>query len=134
MRAPRAFACSSSSRISTPAPPAITNPSRSRSKAREAFSGVSLNPDDMAPMPSKRTDKVQSSSSQPPAKMTSCLPIWISSVAFPMQWFDVAHADEIEYLTPLILNQVARVADAVEDMALGTANGPTRFGLLLRAV
>ena len=32
-------------------------------------------------------------------------------------------------MTPWILNQVASVADAVEDIALGTANGPMRFGL-----
>jgi hypothetical protein len=32
----------------------------------------------------------------------------------------------------LILNQVASVAEAVEDIAFGTANGPTRFGPLLR--
>src|SRR5215467_2662511 len=35
---------------------------------------------------------------------------------------------------PLILNQVASVAEAVDDIALGTAKGPTRLGLLLRAV
>src|SRR5580658_6866586 len=35
---------------------------------------------------------------------------------------------------PLILNQVASVADAVDDIAFGTANGPTRFGPLLRAI
>ena len=35
---------------------------------------------------------------------------------------------------PLILNQVASVADAVDDIAFGTANGPTRFGPLARAV
>src|SRR5579871_2056763 len=29
---------------------------------------------------------------------------------------------------PLILNQVASVADAVEDIAFGTAKGPTFFG------
>jgi hypothetical protein len=34
----------------------------------------------------------------------------------------------------LILNQVASVADAVDDIALGTANGPTRFGLLFLRV
>src|SRR3954469_6742358 len=51
-----------------------------------------------------------------------------------MQWFEVAQADEIEELTPLILNQVASVADAVDDMAFGTANGPTRFGPLVRVV
>jgi hypothetical protein len=32
------------------------------------------------------------------------------------------------------LNQVASVADAVDDIALGTANGPTRFGPLLRVI
>jgi hypothetical protein len=32
------------------------------------------------------------------------------------------------------LNQVASVADAVDDIAFGTAKGPTRFGPLVRAV
>jgi hypothetical protein len=32
------------------------------------------------------------------------------------------------------LNQVASVAEAVDDIAFGTANGPTRFGPLVRAV
>src|SRR5215831_18676096 len=58
----------------------------------------------------------------------------MSSNALPMQWFEVAQADEIEWLTPLILNQVASVADAVDDIALGTAKGPTRLGPLLRVV
>jgi len=34
----------------------------------------------------------------------------------------------------LILNQVASVAEAVDDIALGTANGPTRFGPLVRVI
>jgi hypothetical protein len=34
----------------------------------------------------------------------------------------------------LILNQVASVAEAVDDIAFGTANGPTRFGPLVRAI
>ena len=33
-------------------------------------------------------------------------------------------------MTPCILNHVASVAEAVDDMAFGTANGPTRFGPL----
>ena len=45
-----------------------------------------------------------------------------------MQWVEVAQADEIEKFRPLILNQVARVAEAPELIALGTANGPTRLG------
>src|SRR6202021_2612613 len=51
-----------------------------------------------------------------------------------MQWFEVAQAEEIEQFTPLILNQVASVADAVDDIAFGTANGPPRFGPLVRVV
>ena len=47
-------------------------------------------------MASNSTAMVQSSSSQPPANITSCLPIWISSPALPMQWDEVAHAEEIE--------------------------------------
>jgi hypothetical protein len=57
---------------------------------------VALKPLDMAPMASNRTDSVQSSSSQPPANITSCLPHWISSAALPMQCADVAQADDIE--------------------------------------
>ena len=37
-------------------------------------------------------------------------------------------------MAPLILNQVASVAEAVEDMALGTAKGPTFFGPLVRVM
>ena len=64
--------------------------------ARSLSPGSSLNFVDIAPMASNRTDNVQSSSSQPPAKMMSCLPIWMVSIALPMQWLEVAHADEIE--------------------------------------
>ena len=39
---------------------------------------MSLYFDDIAPMASNSTDSVQSSSSQPPANMMSCLPHWIS--------------------------------------------------------
>jgi hypothetical protein len=52
--------------------------------------------DDIAPIASNSTDKVQSSSSQPPAKTMSCLPSWMISAALPMQWLDVAQADEID--------------------------------------
>jgi hypothetical protein len=50
----------------------------------------------MAPMASNSTDSVQSSSSVPPANTMSCLPIAICSAAAPMQWVDVAQAEEIE--------------------------------------
>ena len=47
-------------------------------------------------MASKSTDRVQSSSSQPPANITSCLPHWIISAALPMQWAEVEQAEEME--------------------------------------
>ena len=47
--------------------------------ARGRLPGVSLNLVDIAPMASNSTDSVQSSSSQPPANITSCLPHWIIS-------------------------------------------------------
>ncbi len=79
-----------------PPPPEITNPSRFSSKARLAFSGVSLNLDDIAPIASNRHDSVQSSSSPPPANITSCLPSMICSAALPMQCSEVEQADVIE--------------------------------------
>ena len=53
---------------------------------------MALKPCDIAPIASNRLDSVQSSSSQPPANITSCLPHWIISVALPMQCADVAQA------------------------------------------
>ena len=64
--------------------------------ARLAFAGVSLKWVDIAPIASKSTERDQSSSSPPPANMTSCLPHWIISAALPMQWALVAHAELIE--------------------------------------
>jgi len=55
-----------------------------------------------------------------------------------MQWVEVAQAELIEKLRPRILNQVARVADGPELMALGTAmgtaNGPIRLGPFSRVI
>src|ERR1700683_4774543 len=51
-----------------------------------------------------------------------------------MQWFADAQADEIEYVPPLLLNQVASVAEGEDNIAFGTANGPTRLGPLLRVI
>ena len=47
-------------------------------------------------MASNRQLWLQCSSSPPPAKTTSCLPSWICSMAWPMQWALVAQAEEIE--------------------------------------
>ena len=51
-----------------------------------------------------------------------------------MQWAEVAQAEEIDRLIPRILNQVERVADGPEHIALGTAKGPIRLTPLVLAV
>ncbi len=51
-----------------------------------------------------------------------------------MQWVDVAQAEEMEKFRPRILNQVARVAEGPELIALGTAKGPMRLTPRVRAV
>src|SRR5688572_32953500 len=88
----------------------------------------------MAPMASNITESVQSSSSQPPATITSCLPQPMSSAALPMQWTEVEQADAIESLTPLIWKLVASSAEGPEHMAFGTSNVPLLRGSLLRVV
>ncbi len=52
---------------------------RARHRRARPCRGVSLNFDDIAPIASKSTESVQSSSSQPPAKIMSCLPSWMVS-------------------------------------------------------
>jgi hypothetical protein len=52
--------------------------------------------DDIAPIASKSTESVQSSSSPPPANIMSCLPHWIISAALPMQLAEVEQAELIE--------------------------------------
>src|SRR3981189_872273 len=51
-----------------------------------------------------------------------------------MPWAEVAQAEEIEKFRPLILNQVASVAEGPELIALGTAKGPTRLGPRVRVI
>src|SRR5438309_2331606 len=88
----------------------------------------------MAPIASNSSERVQSTSSQPPAKTMSCRPAAISPAPTPIQWVEVAQAEVMEKLTPLILNQVESVADGPELIAFGTANGPIRLTPLLRAM
>jgi len=74
----------------------MTKPSRVASKGRLAVSGVSLYFELIAPIASNRQLSVQCSSSPPPAKTMSCLPIWISSAPLPMQCAEVEQAEVIE--------------------------------------
>jgi hypothetical protein len=96
MRAPRQRACSSDSSTSMPPPPAMTKPSRSVSKAREACAGVALYRLDIAPIASNSIDSCQLSSSPPPANTTSCSFQRINCAAWPIQWALVAQAEVME--------------------------------------
>src|SRR5918998_351557 len=82
----------------------------------------------MAPMASNRTDKVQSSSSQPPANITSCLPNWMISAALPMQWFEVAQAAAIDALGRV---EGGRAVDLGAEAELGLVVGERDAGLRL---
>ena len=73
------LACSSSSKIKIPDPPAITNPSLFLSYGREACVGVSLNFEESAPIASNKLEELQCSSSPPPAIIISCCPDLIKS-------------------------------------------------------
>ena len=92
MRAPRFFACSSSSSTTTPAPSASTKPSRSLSHGRLALVGSSLRVDiaraEQKP-PIGTPDVVYSA---PPATITSASPYAIMRAARPMLCVPVVHA------------------------------------------
>ena len=74
----------------------MTKPSRAVSYGREAFSGCSLKPADMAPMASNSMDICHDSSSPPPANITSCMPQAICCAATPMQLAEVLQAAVME--------------------------------------
>ena len=87
--APRALACSYSSRTTAPAPSPMTKPSRSLSKGREPSFGRSLKPVDRArdtPRKAGDADPVDRADSAPPATITSASPNAISRDASPMAW------------------------------------------------
>mmetsp|Transcript_97784 Transcript_97784/g.237812 ORF Transcript_97784/g.237812 Transcript_97784/m.237812 type:complete len:342 (-) Transcript_97784:166-1191(-) len=130
MRAPRALACSSSSSTSMPPPPAMTKPSRSLSKAREAFVGSSLRLVESAPMQSNMAVNSQHSFSPAPTMAMSALSSWICSMPMPMQWAPVEHAEEIEKDGPCSLKAEDSTAETVEPMVRVTRYGPTLDGHL----
>ena len=76
----------------------------------------------------EQSDKVQSSSSPPPANITSCLPHWIISrhCRYSWRW---SSRPRNRIVHSLGLEPVAdRLAYRVEDIDLGTAKGPMRLG------
>jgi len=80
MRAPRAWACSSSSSTSVQAPSPSTRPSRLASNGRGVSAGASLRTL-VANSVSNTAASVASSSSEPPASIATWRPLWIASNA-----------------------------------------------------
>ena len=96
----RACACDSSSRTTTAAPSAITNPSRPASNGREAVAGSSFRTESarIAPKPASPTGVI--GASVPPQNITSARPSRIASRPSPSAMFDAAQAVHSETQRP----------------------------------
>lgn len=90
------------SRIITAAPSPTTNPARSASNGRDAFSGASLNPvDRLLARPKPPMAKGWIHDSAPPATITSASPQAMNRAASPMEWAPVVQAVVAEWLGPM---------------------------------
>ena len=123
--APRALACSYSSRTRTPAPSPSTKPSRSLSHGRLAVAGSSLRVDSARaaqkpPMPSGETVD-----SAPPATITSASPYSMMRTASPIECVPVVHAVTMEMFGPLKPYSIDRLPEIMLMIDPGTKNGDT---------
>ena len=109
-----------------PAPSLHTNPSRSASNGREAFSGSSLRVDMafMAQKPAMVRGTIMASA--PPAIMTSASPRWMIRWASPRAWLPVAHAVTTEEFGPLAPKRMDTRPEAMLMMSMGITKGDTR--------
>src|SRR6185503_13638413 len=123
MRAPRAVANSSSSRISTPAPSPTMNPSRSVSKGRLARSGSSLRVESARSAPNPPIPIGVMAASDPPAIITSAAPRLMISKASPMACADAEQAVQVAEFGPLAPNRIDTWPAARLMMADGMKNG-----------
>ena len=100
MRAPRAFACASDSRIIAAPPSERTNPLRSASNGREAVSGSGFFVSAVI-CENAATVKGWVAASEPPTMHRSRYPSRISRMPSPIAWFDEAQADSVAMLCPV---------------------------------
>ena len=119
--APRASATSHASRISTPAPSAITKPSRVAANGSLTFR------DDIAVMLVKPARLVGvMAASLPPAATTSQRPLAIHMAASTSAWVPAAHAVLTVWHGPCQPHRIDTVALAAFGIIIGTRNGDTR--------
>ena len=91
MRAPRRLACSHSSSTSIAPPSAMTKPSRSRSKGRDAVAGSSLRRESTRMISKAPKVSGASGASTPPASIASARPSRMRRVASPIAMVPEAH-------------------------------------------
>ena len=127
--APRARACSRSSRIRAPAPSPITKPLRRASNGREASDGRSLNLVARAVICAKAISATWTKAdSEPPATMAVASPCRMAWKARPMAWLEAAQAVVVQKLGPRRPSFMAIWPAAALGISWGTVNGETRLG------
>src|SRR5216684_3476664 len=140
MRAPRARAPSSSSRINTPAPSPTMKPSRSLSKGRLARCGASFLVESARSAPNPPIPIGVIAASDPPAIMTSAAPRRMISYESPIACAEAEQAVHVAELGPLAPNRIDTWPEARLMMAEGMKNGeilrgpPSRSALCSRSI
>ena len=76
-----------------PAPSPATNPSRSLSNGRDAFSGASLRSLSARAAVNPEMPSSVMVASAPPVITMSASPCWMCRIDSPMAWLPVAHAE-----------------------------------------
>ena len=114
-----------------PAPSPMTNPSRSLSNGREAFSGSSLRKliARIEVKPAIPTGTTQAS--LPPVTMTSASPNLMMRQASPMQWFAVAQAVTMAIFGPRKPCSIEITPVAMLLIIIGIMKGEVRSGPLV---
>ena len=102
--------------MSAPEPSPTTRPSRSRSKGRGVCEGSSFQRVLVAKSVSKIAASVASSSSHPPAIITSARPVAIVSKAEPMPCEPEVQAEDVVQIRPLQPKKTPMLTGAVCDI------------------
>ncbi len=114
--------------MTTPAPSPITNPSRPRSKGREAPAGSSLRVERARIAAKPPTSETWIPASDEPAIIRSASPRRMVSQASPRAWPPVAHADETAKLGPSAPKTMDAWPAARFGIAMGMKKGLIRSG------
>ena len=128
MDAPRLVANSSSSRMITPEPSPMTNPSRSLSNGRLARSGSSLRVESARIAANPPTPIGVMAASDPPAIITSASFRLMISKASPMACAEAEQAVQVAEFGPLAPKRMETWPAARLMMADGMKNGEMRRG------